>query len=436
MSIKSRKFLLFFGDIFLLYLSLFLALYFRFWRNFNLEIFFHHLLPFTILYFFWLIVFYAFGLYDLEILRNPLSFYARAVSAVFLSLGLGMIFFYLIPFFGIAPKTNLVLNIIIFGILFLVSRYFFYSLFSAHFLSRIVIVGEGPEVENLKKEMEERPYLGYKLIEINLKEDLLSQIEKERIETVIFTEEFESDPKMLDALYFCLPTGVNFLDFATAYEMITEKIPISMISRAWFLENLKEGKKEIYEKTKRSIDVILASLLLLFTLLLWPFIALAIKFEDGGPVFYSQKRVGKNKKIFSLIKFRSMVPEAEKRGPRWAEREDERITKVGGFLRRTHLDEIPQMINVLKGEISLVGPRPERPEFVEKLEKEIPHYHLRHIIKPGFTGWAQIKFLYARSVGDSFKKFQYDLYYLKNRSLFLDIRILLKTFNLFFKKSS
>jgi exopolysaccharide biosynthesis polyprenyl glycosylphosphotransferase len=228
--------------------------------------------------------------------------------------------------------------------------------------------------------------------------------------------------------------GINFLDFATAYEIITEKVPVSTISKIWFLENLKEGEKKIYDKFKRVFDVFLSFLILILTSPLWPFIVLAIKIEDKGPVFYKQERVGKNKKIFKLIKFRSMVPQAEKEGPKWAEIEDQRVTKVGKFLRRFHLDEIPQMINVIKGDISLVGPRPERPEFVEKLEKEIPHYNLRHIIKPGFTGWAQIKFRYARSVMDSLEKFQYDLYYIKNRSLFLDLKILLKTFNLFFKK--
>ena len=125
---------------------------------------------------------------------------------------------------------------------------------------------------------------------------------------------------------------------------------------------------------------------------------------------------------------------AEKEKAIWAKKRDSRITKIGGFLRRTHLDELPQMFNILKGDISLVGPRPERPEFVKKLEKEIPHYHLRDLIKPGFTGWAQIKFRYGRSVMDSFEKFQYDLYYIKNRSLILDLGILLKTFQLFFKK--
>lgn len=434
MNLKARQILLFFGDILLLYLALFLALFFGFGKTFNWQIFLNHLLPFSIIYFFWLAIFYVFGLYDLHLIKNKISFYSRFLGAIFSGLVLGMIFFYLIPFFGITPKTNLLLNVIIFGIFFILWRNLFYSLFSKHFLNQIAIFGKGIEVENLKKEISEKPYLGYKLVSIDEKEDLLSQIEKEKIDTVIFTEEYEENPKFLTALYMCLPLRINFLDFATAYELITEKIPVTMISKSWFLENLKEGKKEIYDKIKRVFDLILASFLLIFTLPFWPLIALAIKLEDGGPVFYKQERVGKERKKFFLIKFRSMIIEAEKEGPKWAEIEDKRITRVGKFLRRTHLDEIPQMINVLKGDISLVGPRPERPEFVEKLEKEIPHYHLRHLIKPGFTGWAQIKFRYARSIMDSSEKFQYDLYYLKNRSLILDLKILLKTFQLFFKK--
>ncbi len=214
-----------------------------------------------------------------------------------------------------------------------------------------------------------------------------------------------------------------------------ERVLISSVNEVWFSENLKRGERSFYNKAKRITDVLLASFILLLTLPFWLFIGLAIKLDDGGPVLYSQKRIGKDKKSFFLIKFRSMKKEAEKEtGPVWAKKEDPRTTKIGKLIRRTHLDELPQMINVLKGDIGLVGPRPERPEFVAQLEKEIPHYNLRHLIKPGFTGWAQIKFRYARSVIDSFEKFQYDLYYFKNRSLMLDFKILLKTFWLFFKK--
>jgi exopolysaccharide biosynthesis polyprenyl glycosylphosphotransferase len=384
------------------------------------------------LFFFWLIVFYSFGFYDFEFLKTSLVF--KTISATSLNFILGVILFYFIPHFKITPKTILILNSLIFGILFFWIRKFFLSFFSAHLFEKVAILGENAETGKLKKEVNEKPFLGYKVIELDFSKDLLDQIKKEDINTIVFSGEPEKDPKFQNLFYNLLFLGVNFLDFPSFYERITEKIPVTSISKVWFFENLKEGEKRIYDKFKRIFDVIVASTILFLTLPLWLVIALAIKIEDGGPVFYIQKRVGKNKKIFKLIKFRSMIKEAEKEGPKWAEIEDQRVTKVGKFLRRFHLDEIPQMINVIRGDISLVGPRPERPEFVEKLEKEIPYYNLRHIIKPGFTGWAQIKFRYARSIMDSLEKFQYDLYYIKNRSLFLDLKILLKTFQLFFKK--
>ncbi len=432
MGIKARKILLFFVDFLLLYLSLFLTLFLRYFKNFNLEIFSKHLLPFSILYFFWLLIFYIFGFYDLS--PKKISFLLRVFSAFSIVLFLSISFFYFLPVFGIAPKTNLLLNLTVFGILFLFWRFSFYSLFSSYFLNKIAILGTGKEVEELKKEILKNPNLGYKLLTIDPQKPLKEQIQTKEIDTIVFTPEFEGNPDFLNSLYQCLPLGVNFLDLASAFEEIEEKIPVSKISKIWFLENLKEGQKRVYDKLKRIFDIVFSLLILILTSPIWPLIALAIKIENGGPVFYLQERVGKNKKIFKLIKFRSMIKEAEKEGPKWAEIEDKRVTKVGKFLRRFHLDEIPQMINVLKGDISLVGPRPERPEFVEKLEKEIPYYHLRHIIKPGFTGWAQIKFRYARSIEDSLEKFQYDLYYIKNRNFFLDLRILLKTFQLFFKK--
>mgnify|MGYP001121411788 CR=1 FL=1 len=432
MGIKLRKYLLLFFDILFLYLSLYFALFLRHFEKFEIEIFFSHFFPFTILFFLWLIVFYTFGFYDLEFLRTSLIF--KTFSVISLNFVVGVLLFYFVPQFKIAPKTILILNSLIFGIFFSSLRKFFLSFFSAYLLEKVTILGRDAEVERLKKEIKEKPFLGYELVELDLSKYLLTQIEKEKIATVVFTEEFEKDPKFQTLFYNLLFLGKNFLDFPSFYEKILEKIPVTSISKVWFFENLKEGEKRIYDKLKRIIDIVLASIILILTLPFWFLIALAIKIEDGGPVFYTQERVGKNKKIFKLKKFRSMIPEAEKEGPKWAEIEDQRVTKVGKFLRKFHLDEIPQMINVLKGDISLVGPRPERPEFVEKLEKEIPYYNLRHIIKPGFTGWAQIKFRYARSVEDSLEKFQYDLYYIKNRSLFLDLKILLKTFQLFLKK--
>ena len=433
---KSRQILLVLGDVFLLYFVLFLALFFSFWGSFNWTIFLEHLFPFSIIYFFWLIIFYIFGFYDLSLFKNPLAFYAQFLAGLGFCLILGMTFFYLIPFFEITPKTNLLLNIVILGIFLFIWRKFFYFLFSSYFQNKVAIIGENPQAEELSLTIQNNPHLGYKLSAFfKSNENIFQEIKEKKIDILILAENVLPDSLLAKNLYQCLSLKLNFMDLAKAYEIICEKIPISFVNQIWFLENLREKEKGFYDKLKRIIDVVLASLLLLLTFPLWIFIAAAIKLEDRGPIFYSQERIGKAGIPFLLIKFRSMRKEAEKEtGPVWAKIEDERITKIGKILRKIHLDELPQMFNVIIGDISLVGPRPERPEFVSQLGKEIPHYHLRHIIKPGFTGWAYIKFKYGRSISDAFEKFQYDLYYLKNRSLFLDLRILLKTSQLFFKK--
>jgi len=432
-----RKIFLFLGDISILYLSLLGTVFFGFWGQFNWEILSGHLLPFSILYFFWLIIFYIFGLYDLGAIRIRVVLYPKILGAILCGLGLGMVFFYLVPLFGITPKTNLLLNVLIFGILFLIWRKLFGFLFSSRFFNNVAILGKDlPKIKALAKEIAARPYLGYRLTAtFDDGKNLLAKIRDKKINALIVAEDFETDFDLLENLYQCLEARIIFWDWSQAYELFCEKIPTAFLQKKWFLENLKEGEKKFYDKIKRGQDLILATAILVLTLPLWPLIALLIKLGDGGPIIYKQKRIGKDKKLFFLLKFRSMAIGAESEtGPVWAKKEDPRVTKVGKWLRRIHIDELPQMINVLRGDINLVGPRPERPEFVEQLEKEIPHYHVRHLIKPGFTGWAQIKFRYGRSVMDSQEKFQYDLYYLKNRSLILDLGILLKTFQLLFKK--
>lgn len=175
------------------------------------------------------------------------------------------------------------------------------------------------------------------------------------------------------------------------------------------------------------IDLAFSSLFFLLSLPLWPFIAFFIKINSRGHVFFKQNRVGKNEAVFSLIKFRSMIDKAEREGPIWADENDRRITLVGRVLRKLHLDEIPQLINVLKGHMSLIGPRPERECFVKHLVKKVPYYPFLLSVEPGLTGWAQVNYRYGSSVKDTLEKLWYDLYYIKNMSLFLDTRILLKT---------
>jgi exopolysaccharide biosynthesis polyprenyl glycosylphosphotransferase len=436
-TLSSRKIFLVLGDIAVLYLSLLGTVFFGFWGRFDWKTFSDHLLPFSILYFFWLIIFYIFGLYDLGSVRIRVVLYPKILGAVFCGLGLGMIFFYLVPLFGITPKTNLLLNVLIFTVLFIVWRKIFGAMFSARFLNNVAILGkDARKIEVLAREIATRPYLGYKLaVILSDSQGLAARIKENKINTLIVAEDSETDFNLLENLYQYMEEKINFLDWSQAYELFCEKIPATLLEKKWFSEGLRNGEKRFYSQVKRIQDLILAMIILVATSPLWPLIALLVKGEDGGPVIYRQERIGKNKKRFLLLKFRSMNVEAEKKsGPVWAQREDPRVTRIGKALRRIHLDELPQMLNVLRGDISLVGPRPERPEFVTQLETEIPHYQVRHFIKPGFTGWAQIKFRYGRTIMDSLEKFEYDLYYLKNRSLILDLGILLKTLQLLFKK--
>ena len=179
--------------------------------------------------------------------------------------------------------------------------------------------------------------------------------------------------------------------------------------------------------TKRWLDIASSALSLILSLPLCLFVALAIKLDSSGPVFYRQERVGQDGKTFRMLKFRSMRNDAEENGPKWAAINDDRITRVGRFIRKYRLDEIPQMINVLKGDMSFIGPRPERPIFVDKFAKEIPYYPQRHVVRPGISGWAQIRYPYGASKEDALEKLKYDLYYIRHFSIFFDISIILET---------
>lgn len=255
-------------------------------------------------------------------------------------------------------------------------------------------------------------------------EKLISDLKPDAL---IITGELKQNTTFTKVLFQAIPHGISVIDFASLHEMILGKIPLSMIGEVWFLENLVGIKKVFYEPTKRILDLFIAIFFGAISLLILPFIALAIKLDSPGPVFFKQLRVGKNGSRFLLYKFRSMHENSDVIGGLKGSAPDTRHTRVGIFLRKTYLDEIPQIINIIKGEMSFVGPRPERPEYVEKLKQIVPFYEMRLLGLPGITGWAQINMQNDASVEDAPEKMQYDLYYIKNRSFILDLLIVIRT---------
>lgn len=235
------------------------------------------------------------------------------------------------------------------------------------------------------------------------------------------------NPRVLDYTLACLKYGCRVTNLSTFYEQVMSEVPVAHLEPSWFLFADLKHYREAQLILKRAFDLVGAAIGLLLSMPLWPVIALLIKLDSAGPVFYHQRRVGHNGQIFRLHKFRTMYTSAESNGHTWAQVDDPRVTTVGWYLRKTRLDELPQLWNILRGHMSLVGPRPERPEFVEELADKIRFYNERHLIKPGLTGWAQINYRYGASVEDSRRKLQLDLWYMKHMTFELDLIIILRT---------
>ncbi len=257
--------------------------------------------------------------------------------------------------------------------------------------------------------------------------DLEKLIFEYGVNEVVTFFDYHKYSSVTDKLAEILYAGIIVVDLPRFYEQATGKVPVEYIDQTWFLSHIHAGKYG-FENFKQIIDGVVAFWMLILFLPFFPLVALAIKLNSRGKIIYSQTRIGQHGKPFTLYKFRTMTQDAEKdSGAVWAKENDPRITRVGGFLRKTRLDEIPQLINVLKGQMSLVGPRPERPEFVAELKEQIPFYTRRHLVKPGLTGWAQVKYRYGNTTEDTLEKLQHDLFYIKNRSMLLYMMILLRT---------
>ena len=271
-------------------------------------------------------------------------------------------------------------------------------------------------------------FKGLKEFEAN---SFLDIIDREKISEVLVAS-FNSESIIAEVyhdLMLLLERGFKIREYTQVYEELLYRVPIQFVGKDFYkyFPFSRSNENKLYIFFQRTFDIIIAIIGLIAGLILTPFIIIGNMIGNKGPLLYTQDRVGRNSKTFRIIKLRTMVVNAEKDGVKWAQKDDKRVTAFGRFLRRSRLDEIPQFYNVLKGEMSIIGPRPERPFFVNELSRIIPFYETRHIIKPGLTGWAQVKTRYGSTIEDSLTKLQYDLYYIKHRSVFLDFNIAIKT---------
>lgn len=438
-AISYKKILLLGGDLAIFYLLLYATLLVRYQSVPDQELLSSHLSSFSLIFLLWLIIFYSANLYDLRGAVNNSQFWRRTLTAIFFSGAVAALWFYLLPI-GIAPKTNLAIYFALFLIFFPLWRQFYnWSILRYLPKKKIGFIGSAPEIEELAEELNQKKHLGYEVALI-LKEDdtrignLPTELANQGISLLVISSNLSESLDLRNALFSCLPLGLDYVSLPAFFENITGRIPINVINQTWFLENLSEGGRSRFNNLKRLTDTLGGAILLLLSLPFWPFIILGIKLESRGPIFFRQIRLGKNGTPFSMIKFRTMREEGNDYA--FTVVNDSRITKFGNFLRKSRLDEIPQLLNILRGEMSFVGPRPERPEFVVDLEKQIPFYRERLLVTPGVTGWDQVSGEYhSASVDDTMKKLQHDLYYIKNRSTYLDMTILLKTVATVFSRS-
>ncbi len=453
------------GDLLLLYGALWASLTLRYWPDGTDLLLRQHLLPFSFVFFVWILLFGSFRLYDFRFTKNNKSFTYRLLQAMATNTIIAVLLFYLLPILDIEPRRNLLLIVVTSTAFLLAWRHIFNALIVRAPQVHVLFFSANPvspETTELADYLLKNPQLGnrpvafvseasapesvFNLPHYPFDERQFADIVRERgIDAVVIAPEMKRDKSLVKALFQSIPLGITIFEFPAFYETVTGKVPLSLIAEVWFLENLI-GVKPRYDFFKRLIDIILASIFGVLFFLLLPFIAIAIVFSrpsdvwehrerrarpGDGLIFFRQLRVGKNGRLFNFVKLRSQVLGAEEISREMREAKethnDPRRYPVGTLLRRSYLDELGQIWNVIRGEMSFVGPRPERPEYVETLKQKVPFYEMRLLVKPGITGWAQVNMENDAAVEDAPEKMQYDLYYIKHRSVWLDSLILLRT---------
>ncbi len=412
-------------DFIFFFVSLALVLFFRFPTEFSFR-FQEHFFPFFFLFPFYLLFLISFGFYHLYFF-NLKNLFLSLFNFLFSSLIFSAVYFYFTQtVFALSPKTNLLLFLILFSFFLILSRLFFFKVFQKkklplYFLATFKRAQEKVLEEKLIKDLKNHPFFEYKGTLNHLEEGI-----------VVVSPFYKFKASAFDKF---LNKNIVIFGFVEFYEKFFGRIPLEAIDEDWLMKEIFWGESKFYYYLKRFLDIFLAFCLFIFLFLpLFLPISFLIYLSSPGSIFFLNERVGYQGKIFKLIKFRTMHPKREKE-QKWAVGEEEkRIFFFGKILRKTHLDELPQIFNIFKGELSFVGPRPEQPKIFEELEKKIKFYSLRTLVLPGFTGWAQVNYKYPENLEETKIKLEYDFYYLKNYNLFLDILIVIKTIQLLYKK--
>lgn len=411
-------------DLATVFFGLFVTLYIRYQSDLTWTVWDSHVKPFSIIFLGWMLVFYIHGLFELDTFRRYTTILSRLASAMVVNVLVAIVYLYFQPELFLTPRRFLLLDAGI-TFIFLLGWYLLMKAYLQRMLSQnAILLDVGNVGYDLEEVLKSRDYLGVKItkrVSVLQANDLLDQ----RVDTVIIPDELGQRPQLAKEVYELRKLGVNFVSYKNLYELLFRKVPVSELNELWFLNNVEYQQRRVYEGIKRSIDFLAGGLGLVFFILTFPLISVLVKLSSAGPVFFMQMRVGYDGREFRIIKYRTM--KATQPGNTWTSKDDPRITKIGKILRILRLDELPQCINLLLGEMSLVGPRPEQPHIVEMLRGQIPFYDERHLVKPGLTGWAQINNIYAATLEESREKLQFDLYYIKHRSVFFDLEIILKT---------
>jgi len=446
----ERQIILLLGDLLISSLSVIIALYFwaqRDWLEFSWRFldqrapFWFYLLPFI-----WSLL--LIELYDVRKANRHSDVLRGIGTAAGLSVLLYLVIFFLSDSNSL-PRRGVAVFLISNTFLTIFWRFLYISIFTAPvFDRRVLIIGAGKAGSTLAgmiSRIKPTPFqlVGYidddpkklgKTIEtlrvVGNANNLISLIKENQISDLIFAISGELSADLFRSLLAAQEEGISITSLPTIYEEIFGRVPIFLLQSDWILRSFLDQSKTsgVYEFTKRLLDIISGLVGLCFLIVLYPIIALSIMIDDGFPILYSQMRVGKNGRYYKIYKFRTMRKESQNDSiARMTTSDDQRITRIGKLLRRSHVDELPQVINILKGENSLIGPRAEQIELVDQFQKQIPFYRARLYIKPGLTGWAQVNQRYASTVEDTAVKLEYDLYYIKHRNLLLDLNIAVRT---------